>query len=273
MTPDQWLAGLPDELAGQRRIMSGLLAYCRRTPEARWLAVSCSIARGAGDALSDVDAGLGSTDAAAVDAAIAGLVPELGEVVDVLRHTYSGVPRTFAQYADGSQLDLVVLAASARPGRAPDEVVLHDPDGRLATPFTPSVDTVTGENVREWTHLGWCALVDAAKYLTRGSAWEAHARLHEARDRIWALWGAARGARYPVFGLSQVLDRDPDDLPPGIGATASDLDPERLRAAALAAADVLHAVAGLAAERYPTELPEAMADYVTGRLKALASAP
>ena len=87
---------------------------------------------------------------------------------------------------------------------------------------TPSVDRVDGDQVREWAFLGWIALADLVKYLERGSLWEAHARPHEARSRIWALWAAAKGARYPVFGLSRVLDRDPNDLPEGIGQSAPD---------------------------------------------------
>jgi len=34
---------------------------------------------------------------------------------------------------------------------------------------------------------GWCALIDADKYLRRGSLWEAHNRLHQARHHVWAL--------------------------------------------------------------------------------------
>jgi hypothetical protein len=82
----------------------------------------------------------------------------------------------------------------------------------------PPADQVTAEQVREWAFHGWCALIDLDKYLRRGSLWEAHYRLNQARDQVWALWAAATGAIYPWHGLSQVLDNDPDRLPPGIGA-------------------------------------------------------
>ena len=54
-----WLDSLPDELAGQRRVLTGLLAFCRAAPQVTSLNVGCSLGRGTGDALSDIDAALG----------------------------------------------------------------------------------------------------------------------------------------------------------------------------------------------------------------------
>jgi hypothetical protein len=268
-TGHRWIDALPAELARQRRVLRRLLAFCEGEEDARWLAVSCSLARGAADAWSDVDAGLGVRDgrvAALTDAVLKHLADN-AEIVDVLRQDF-GPPdkrglRSFVQFADGAQLDLVLLPADSRPGRAPDEVVLCDKDGRLAEGFSPSADTVTAEQIREWAFLGWIALADAAKYLNRGSLWEAHNRLHEARDRVWALWAAAKSARYPVFGLSQVLDRDPGDLPPGIEHTTADLDPARLRAALRACVAVLDETSREAATLYGADRPTAMAEYVS----------
>ena len=129
----------------------------------------------------------------------------------------------------------------------------------------PDAYAVTGEQVREWAFLGWIALIDADKYLRRGSLWEAHSRLQEARHRIWALWAAAQGAMYPWHGLSQVLDHDPGDLPPGIEFTVAGLDAADLRRAARASAGVLAAASEAAARRHPADLPAAMADYVHTR--------
>ena len=50
------------------------------------------------------------------------------------------------------------------------------------------------ETAREWACLGWLALGDLAKYLDRGSVWEAHARLEEARAQVWKLWALAISA-------------------------------------------------------------------------------
>ena len=125
---------------------------------------------------------------------------------------------------------------------------------------------MTGDQVREWAFLGWCALIDADKYLRRGSLWEAHNRLHEARDQIWALWAAANGALYPWHGLSQVLDHDPGNLPPGIESTVAGLNASDLYRAARASTEVLAAASAAAARQHPADLPTAMAAYVTGAL-------
>lgn len=90
--------------------------------------------------------------------------------------------------------------------------------------------------------------------------------LHECRSHIWALWAAATGALYPWHGLSQVLDRDPHDLPPGIRATVAGLDHNDLRQAARASAAVRSRVSDLAATAHGAELPTSLADFVTALL-------
>lgn len=288
-----WLAELPPELDRQRRAMTGLAEFCEATPWAVSLAVGCSLGRGAADALSDIDAALGidaepgEAGAATVRSAEAALVaalPGLGPVVDVLRHRYGPadryIRRVFAQFADGTQIDLTVFSDEEiqRGIRTqPDWVLLygsarpHDGGtppvgGESAAGDLAAAYAVTGEQVREWAFLGWCALIDMDKYLRRGSLWEAHARLHDARDRIWALWAAATGALHPWHGLSQVLDNDPALLPPAIESTVAVLDAADLRRAARASAAVLAEAAAVAAGRIPADLPAAMAAYVTSVL-------
>lgn len=262
-----WLAALPAELDPQRRIMARLLDLCLAEPDARLFLVGCSIGRGAADALSDVDCFIGTApdQVDGVVQAVRAALPGLGDLVDTLVYPYRELTRIVGQFAGCVQVDLVV--GPAHEGRAPDEVVLYDPDGRMATSRVPGVDVVTAANVREWAFLGWEALANLVKYLRRGSLWEALARLEQARDRIWALWAAARGARYPTFGLSQVLDRDPGDLPPGIEATVAGLDAAALTAAAIAAGEVLTRVSQLAAQAYAADLPVAMAGHVTALLE------
>jgi len=206
----------------------------------------------------------------------------------VLRHR-TGPPdrfirRVFAQFGDGTQLDLAIMAEPEvrRGAAAPDFVSLYQaarPPGLRRPPSRPAspapgpagdghrrADAVTADQIRKWAFSGWCALADTAKYLRRGSLWEAHDKLHAARHQIWALWAAAEGALYPWHGLSQVLDHDPDRLPPGIEATVAVLDAADLRRAARASAEVLSAVSEAAARRQPAGLPDAMARYVTGLL-------
>ena len=315
-TPTQgraWLAALPGELGAQRRVMTGLVDLCEAWPLARSLLVGCSLGRGAADALSDIDAALG-VDAPrgeagagvvdSVEAMVAAALPDLGTVVDVLRHgtgpVGQHVRRIFAQFADGTQLDLAVVAeaeieARLRAGGAPDFVPLYrasrrapnaqpktqtqpqaqEPGGQAPGTKEPTAAyAVTGDQVREWAFHGWCALIDADKYLRRGSLWEAHGRLHEARHQIWALWAAAHGAMYPWHGLSQVLDHDPGNLPPGIESTVAGLDAADLRRAARAAAEALttaseaahEAASDVAEQAHPAGLPTAMAAYVTRAL-------
>jgi hypothetical protein len=292
LTGRAWLAALPGEVAAQRGVMAGLIDRCETWPLATSLLVGCSFGRGAADALSDIDAALGvdaergeagAERVASVEAMVVAALPELGALVDVLRHRTGPADqhgrRIFAQYADGTQLDLAVVADAeieirVRRGGAPDFIWLYGAPSTAAPSTAPGVPdgappaayVVTREQVREWAFIGWCALIDTDKYLRRGSLWEAHSRLHEARHRIWALWAAAHGALYPWHGLSQVLDHDPGNLPPGIEATVAGLDSADLRRAARASAGVLAAVSEAAARRHPAELPSAMAAYVTRAL-------
>ena len=294
-----WLAGLPGELAAQRRVLSALLGWCVAAPLVTSLSVGCSLGRGAADALSDIDAALGlgcepgpggAGQVLAIEGELVRALPGFGAVIDVLRHRVGPpdrfIRRVFAQFGDGTQLDLAIMAEPEvrRGAAAPDFVSLYlaaqppglrRPPNRPASPGPgpalagdghPRADAVTADQIREWAFLGWCALADTAKYLRRGSLWEAHEKLHAARHQIWALWAAAEGALYPWHGLSQVLDHGPGRLPPGIGATVAVLDAADLRRAARASAGVLSAVSEAAVRRQPAALPDAMARYVTGLL-------
>jgi hypothetical protein len=261
-----WLAALPGELAAQRRIMTRLLDLCVAESAARIFLVGCSIGRGAADELSDVDCYIGTTPGTVgeVIAAVHAALPEMGDLVDALDHSYGEFTRTVAQFSGTVQLDLVT--ATAIRGRRGDEVILYDPDGRMDRNRVAPADIVTPELIREWAFLGWEALANLAKYVRRGSLWEALGRLDAARDRIWALWAAARGARYPVYGLSQVLDHDPGDLPEGIEATVAGLDGTQLTAAAIAAGTLLERVGAEAARVRGGVLPDAMARHVMSLL-------
>lgn len=288
----RWLAALPTELETQRKLLARLVDLCVATPMASSLSVGCSLGRGAGDALSDVDVALG-VDAArgapgadqvtTVERVVLATLADGGSPVGVLRDQVGPpdrfIRRVFIQFRNGVQLDLAIMAETeVRRGKAaPDFVALYrssvpaqarDALGGPKVAQFPDADTVTNDQIYDWTFLGWCALADLGKYLQRRSLWEAHHRLNEARDRVWALWASANGAVYPWHGLSQVLDQDPPILPQGIEATVARLDHADLHRAACATADILAQVSELAASKLNASLPTGMADYVTARLRS-----
>jgi hypothetical protein len=117
---------------------------------------------------------------------------------------------------------------------------------------------------------GWELLANAAKYLERGSAWEALARLTEARDTALRLWAAAEAVPYPGYGLTSLLDADPPRLPDGLEATVAGIDLGELRTAGLACASLLRRSASAARARLaPGATESPMAAYVTDLLRSL----
>jgi len=268
-----WLESLPPALTNHRLLLIRLVRAVEQNPLWRFLMVSCSLARGVADQDSDLDVGLG-VDEAAWDHAMLALPPllaSLGDVVDQLQHQLaaaSGVlhQRTFVQYANGVQLDLVAFPAALRVGRPPETVVLYDPDQRLVHTWLPSSYSADPATVREWAFLGWIALANLDKYLRRGSLWEALDQLHEARTQVWRLWAVTYDITYPAFGLTSVLDSPQIDPPPNIAATVALLDREGLHHAALACAVLLRQVSQQAAEHSGASTPEGMAHFVCRRL-------
>jgi hypothetical protein len=284
----RWIEELPAGLAAQRDLLRGLLAFSQADPDVKWLVIGCSLARGAGDWLSDIDAAVGVVDEQlpAAFPRARSAVDGLGELVESFHHQLPGLAltheRIFAQYADRSQLDLVVYPATVFAGSIPDVIVLYDPEDLLAVPAavapdagapdtgTPDTGTpvaVPPEQIREWAFLGWCALADLGKYVRRGSAWEALERLHEARAQLWQLWAAAGGVPQPQHGLTSVLDYAAA-LPDGIEETVSGLDVGSLLAAGLRVAELLGEVGGRLGEEQRAVLPLAMGSFVLSDLRA-----
>jgi len=272
-----WLEELRGQLPRHAALIDALLALCAGDERIRVLELQCSVARGAGDELSDLDMGLAARDAEWE--AVAGALPErlaaIADTVDLLVHTipeWGSRPhrRIFVQYADGRQLDLVVQPVSNLAGRVPGAVVLHDPDGSLASERIPPASSATAEDLRTWELSGWELLSNVAKYLERGSAWEALARLTEARDAALRLWAAAEAVSYPGFGLTSLLDADPPRLPHGLEATVSGVDLDELRSAALACASLLRRGASAARARLAPDAAESpMTAYVSDLLRSV----
>jgi hypothetical protein len=179
--------------------------------------------------------------------------------------------RIFAQFADRSQVDLVLFPASVPGGSVPNVVVLYDPDEQLV--IAGERKPVTSGQIREWAFGGWCALADLGKYLRRGSTWEALARLNEARAQLWQLWAVTLDVPDPQYGVTSILDFAPGQVPASFEGTVADLDPGRLLDAARRVAALLHE----AGERLPDDqravLPGAMARYITADLEQIRSHP
>jgi hypothetical protein len=267
---DTFLETLPAELAPHADLLRRLADAVEQWPPARWLILGCSVARGAGDGLSDLDMGLGIADAELPEALdrLGGLASGLGEVLELLDHMIGEHRHLFVQYANGLQLDLLAMPASARKGYVAGEVVLYDADAALGDEVVPRAFQYTGTTVREWSFLGWWALGDLAKYLQRGSVWEAAQRLDEARTQAFRLWGIAHGVRDATFGLTALLDSPDVGLPLGAEATVAALDSHDLLRAAHATAGLLATAEQRAAEQIPAApaLPAALAAHVRARL-------
>lgn len=253
------------------------MAFCETDQRIRWLALGCSLSRGAGDRLSDLDAALGVRDAELEAAlpAVRAAVDGLGELVDSYHHLLAGrngtSERIFAQFADRCQVDLVVLPASAGSQLVPRVVVLYDPDNLVK--ISEATQPPSPQQLREWAFGGWCALADLGKYLRRGSAWEALARLTEARALLCQLHAAAIGVPDPQYGLTSLLDFAADQLPAGLEATVAGLEPLQLLEAARHTAAMLTAIAGQLTAEQRAMLPSAMASYITADLAELGRLP
>ena len=243
---ERWLRSLPEELAPHREVMLALVREAERDPGIRVLVVGCSIGRGAADELSDVDAMYAVVDTAWNDALrdSAGVVRRVGDVIDMHQQIIDPANRelppyqhTFAQYASGVQLDLVVALARERQAPRPDWIVLYDPDGRIVGDAKSTA--ATEEHVRQWMHIALVHLSACAKYLTRGSLWEANAQLDAARAELWRLWAVAERIADPQYGLTAVLDAPDAPMPENIEATVAGLDRRALRSAAMSCGELL----------------------------------
>ena len=261
-----WIAEMGPKLAVQARLLRGLLAAVESDPRWEWLELGCSVAAGRGDALSDLDLALGHVgDAAPPFVDVTSMLTGLGEVIDVSAQPWEGTPRWWVQYADGGQIDLIMLPGAGRPGHAPGSVVLFDRHDRLGLSFTPRVLSAAPEEPRQWMLAGWEALSNAGKYLRRDSLFEAIEQLHQARGRILQLWAVGERVTYPAFGLTSLLDDPAARVPDGLAGTYAVPERASVLAAALAAAELLRAAASHAQQGLTTPLTE----YVTANLRSV----
>lgn len=175
--------------------------------------------------------------------------------------------RVFAQFADRTQLDLVVFDTAPRD--VAGAVVLYDPEGCIV-PRANDVDTTSPDMVRTWCCLGWEALADLGKYVRRESPWEARARLEEARVQLWRLLAVDENVVDPQYEVTSVLDADPRiGLPPGIDATVASLDLGETLAAGRRVGELLLDVQRRLAGGGASDAPEALGRFMTEDLARL----
>jgi len=261
-----WLSELGPELAIQARLANVLLAAVEVDARWEWLELGCSVAKGRGDSLSDLDLGLGyAGDRPPPVEDVSDMLRGLGNVVDLAVGLWDGVPRWWVQYQDGGQIDLVALPATSRAGRAPGSVALLDRKGRLSRVFTPDTLSASPEDCRSWLLDGWEALSNVAKYLHRGSVLEAIEQIHRARTDVFRLWAVGEGVDYPVFGLTSLLDAARPSVPKGIELTYPTTDDP----GALAAASVTARLLAVAGRHADPHLHSPMEEFVGRRLDEL----
>lgn len=250
------------DASGPFLIVESLTSWAESTPWCDWLELAGSLARDAGDAESDVDAGLGVTldGASYVErrddalAAARGFAAVADELIQHLGTDDRPADHLVLQYTDGRQLSLVVTPAENRPGLPPGARALLDKSGRLAEPYVPAVAHASDGQQREWAFLAWWAVADVAKHARRRRVWRAVESLHEARTHAWRLYAASCEVDYPGFGA---VSTENAELPPPSGMAATiptAADPTAILAAADALTEVLtpltapHGVDGVRAE-------------------------
>lgn len=275
---DGWLDGQPSAIAPQVAIIRRLLEAARADDRIRLLVIGCSIGRGAADRLSDIDA-LIAVDAERWESFRAdegALLRRLSALADAHVKTVEAGDGDYrlawALYADGVQLELVITRAKDGVRAASDWVVLHDPDGRVRGERLAHAATRT--EVDEWAYDAWSSLLLCAKYVRRGSLWEALETLHAARTRLWRLWAVSRRVGDPQYGLTAVFEAPGVTPPRGIEATHPALNARSITAAALACAELVEgawADATRVTSGSSAELPAA-AQAVRRELRALTDA-
>lgn len=269
-----WLDTLDSSVSRQKQLLQALLSWVESDERCRYLLVGCSLGRGVGDELSDIDARIGivEQDWPYSIGYIMKEVRQLGMVVDQQDQPYPDSEgrlqhHIITVYEDNLQLSLVVTPASWVKRLRYDAVVLYDPEDLLPDSIDHTIGVATPVQAREWAFLAWLNLTDAAKYLKRGSLWEALERLHKARTHTWQLWAVAQKLDFALYGVTQVLD-DQVDLPKGLQKTVTSLNSGAIHEACVTLIDILDDVMVQASRAIPFELPLGMAQTARNQLAA-----
>jgi hypothetical protein len=228
--------------ADPRALVAALSDWARNTDWVDWVEIGGSIGRGAGDELSDVDAGIGvhalADHPGRIDDA-RDAIAKFAPVAAALTQPMGDATHLICVYEDGRQISLVVFDEEVRTGLPPQAVATVDKSGRLSRELGQTRWDADEATVREWTFLAWIAIGDAARHRLRDHPWRALKALTDARDHLWQLWAHTHGLPFPMFGAVTVENADAD-LPPGIEAThPNDLSPKAIHSALTALGHLL----------------------------------
>jgi hypothetical protein len=219
--------------------------------------------------MSDLDVAMGVADGQVDEVArrFVRSAADFGDLVECFDHRLATVApphrRVFAQYADRTQIDLVV--ADASNNNLQGTVVLYDPDGLVTARTSPAAPA---DVAWTWACLAWEALANLGKYLRRRSPWEAYDRLEAARNHLWQLWALAETVPEPEYGITSVVDAEgAPSFPAGIEQTLAGLDLAEILEAASRLAVLLTDLQDLLKAR-GARVPEAFGRFVTEDLKA-----
>ena len=278
--PSDWLRSLPGSLSRQREVMESLLATSRDDDRIRALVVGCSIGRGVGDELSDIDTLVGVRPEAWTSALAdsRGWIERAAPVLDMHQMLMpEGAPEekqyqgTYVQYANGVEMDFVVSRLRDDWRRRGDWVVLYDPDGAMPRDITRSKQSA--DDLRRWGYAVFTRLGAVAKYVTRGALWEAHNVLELARGDVWRLWAVAERVPDAQYGVTAVFDDPRHAVPASMTKTLASFNGPSLVAAAMACLDI-------AVEAWPRAMDAVgerdralppLASHVRDRLRKVAS--
>jgi predicted nucleotidyltransferase len=230
-----WIERLPDDLHQHASVLGRLFDVAHADLRIRAFSLRGSVARGQGDALSDLDTRVWIRDDE-FDEAISGLpviARAVGEPLDILFET-PGSPFLFIQYAAGVQVELFAVRTSEISEGVQPQIVLFDRDGMLRD--APEEPPPFG--VPLWT--GWAAmrLYNLDKYLRRNEIWRAYIHLQDIRNLLLFHYAALVGVPDPELGLTSLRDYN-GALPPRLEETVALFDPGDIRRAALVCAELL----------------------------------
>jgi predicted nucleotidyltransferase len=231
-----WIARLPRTLSLQADALSRLLEAVEADVRVRAFQIRGSIARGTADEYSDLDTKLWISDEHydAFLRDLPSLARAVGTPLDVLFET-PGSRYLFVQFINGVQLELATDPASEVEGLIQGAVALLDRDGLLRDQW----DIPAAWDEHLWLGWAWMHVLDADKYLRRGSLWEALTTLEETRSLLLRHHASLEGMTDPAYGIRSILDSG-GTLPDGLDETVAALDAADLRRAALACAELLN---------------------------------